>query len=53
MNINFFFIPVEAEHILTHEAELLELPCGLPSPSSIDLGRLDAEESRKIHPPLL
>lgn len=44
---------VEAEHILTHEADYLEMPCGLPTPSSIDLGRLDAEEKVKIHPPLL
>ncbi|KAG7300716.1 hypothetical protein JYU34_015042 [Plutella xylostella] len=43
---------MEAEHIMTHEADLLETPCGLPTPSSIDLGRLDAEEKKKIHPPL-
>ncbi|XP_075985631.1 plasminogen receptor (KT) isoform X2 [Anticarsia gemmatalis] len=46
-------IRMEAEHIMTHEAESLEWPCGLPTPSSIDLGRLDVEEKKKIHPPLL
>ncbi|KOB69078.1 Transmembrane protein-like protein [Operophtera brumata] len=46
-------IRMEAEHIMTHEADYLEMPCGLPTPSSIDLGRLDAEEKKKIHPPLL
>ncbi|KAG6460616.1 plasminogen receptor (KT) [Manduca sexta] len=46
-------IRMEAEHIMTHEADSLEWPCGLPTPSSIDLGRLDEEEKKKIHPPLL
>ncbi|KAL0811712.1 hypothetical protein ABMA28_009156 [Loxostege sticticalis] len=46
-------IRMEAEHIMTHEADMLEWPCGLPSPSSIDLGRLEDEEKKKIHPPLL
>uniref|UniRef100_A0A2A4IZV3 Plasminogen receptor (KT) n=1 Tax=Heliothis virescens TaxID=7102 RepID=A0A2A4IZV3_HELVI len=46
-------IRMEAEHIMTHEADYLEWPCGLPTPSSIDLGRLDVEEKKKIHPPLL
>lgn len=44
---------VEAEHIMTHEADSLEWPCGLPTPSSVDSGRLDEEEKKKIHPPLL
>lgn len=38
---------------MTHEADMLEWPCGLPSPSSIDLGRLEDEEKKKIHPPML
>ncbi|XP_026728413.1 plasminogen receptor (KT) [Trichoplusia ni] len=46
-------IRMEAEHIMTHEADSLEWPCGLPTPSSIDLGRLDVEEKKKIHPPLM
>ncbi|KAJ8710294.1 hypothetical protein PYW07_009660 [Mythimna separata] len=46
-------IRMEAEHIMTHEADSLEWPCGLPTPSSIDLGREDVEERKKIHPPLL
>ncbi|XP_026332767.1 plasminogen receptor (KT)-like [Hyposmocoma kahamanoa] len=46
-------IRMEAEHIMTHEADMLEWPCGLPSPSSIDLGRLEDEEKKKIHPPML
>lgn len=46
-------IRMEAEHIMTHEADMLEWPCGLPNASSIDLGRLDEEEKKKIHPPTL
>lgn len=46
-------IRMEAEHIMTHEADYLEWPCGLPSVSSIDIGRLEDEEKKKIHPPLL
>ncbi|CAG5026660.1 unnamed protein product [Parnassius apollo] len=45
-------IRMEAEHIMSHESDMLELPCGLPTPSSVDQGRLDAEEKKKIHPPL-
>ncbi|XP_026483289.1 plasminogen receptor (KT) [Vanessa tameamea] len=43
---------MEAEHIMAHESDLLEVPCGLPTPSSIDQRRLDQEERSKIHPPL-
>ncbi|CAH0717688.1 unnamed protein product, partial [Brenthis ino] len=43
---------MEAEHIMTHESDMLEVPCGLPTPSSIDQGRRDEEEKQKIHPPL-
>ncbi|XP_034826172.1 plasminogen receptor (KT) [Maniola hyperantus] len=45
-------IRMEAEHIMTHESDMLELPCGLPTPSSIDQGRMDEEEKKKIHPPM-
>ncbi|CAH0696384.1 unnamed protein product [Spodoptera exigua] len=45
-------IRMEAEHIMTHEQDSLEWPCGLPTPSSIDLGRLDVEEKKKMHPSL-
>ncbi|OWR49766.1 hypothetical protein KGM_200757 [Danaus plexippus plexippus] len=45
-------IRMEAEHIMTHESDMLELPCGLPTPSSLDQGRLEEDERKKIHPPL-
>ncbi|CAH2057063.1 unnamed protein product, partial [Iphiclides podalirius] len=45
-------IRMEAEHIMSHEADALELPCGLPTPSSVDQGRMDVEEKKKIHPPM-
>jgi hypothetical protein len=32
------------------EDDLLELPCGLPSTSSLDLGRLHEEEEKRFHP---
>lgn len=44
---------LEAEHIMTHESDMLEIPCGLPTPSSIDQRRVTEEEKQKIHPPLL
>lgn len=40
----------EAELIMQFEPELLELPCGLPTASSIDQARLDAGEKKKLHP---
>ncbi|KAI5631125.1 plasminogen receptor (KT) [Phthorimaea operculella] len=46
-------IRMEAEHIMTHEADSLEWPCGLPSASQIEFGRIDDEEKKKIHPPML
>jgi hypothetical protein len=41
---------VEAENIMQFEMDLLELPCGLPSASSIDQARLDNDEKKKLHP---
>ncbi|XP_047115207.1 plasminogen receptor (KT) [Schistocerca piceifrons] len=40
----------EAEMIMNHEADLLDLPCGLPSVSIIDQARLDDGEKKKLHP---
>ncbi|CAK1543512.1 unnamed protein product [Leptosia nina] len=45
-------IRLEAEHIMTHESDMLKVPCGLPTPSSIDQGRMVEEETKKIHPPM-
>ncbi|KAJ3623098.1 hypothetical protein MTP99_019352 [Tenebrio molitor] len=43
-------ILVEAEHIMQFEQDLLALPLGIPSASSIDLGRLQKDEQKKLHP---
>ncbi|XP_077303032.1 plasminogen receptor (KT) [Arctopsyche grandis] len=43
-------IQQEAENIMQFEPEILELPCGLPTASSIDQARLDVEEKIKLHP---
>lgn len=40
----------EAEMIMQFESDLLELPCGLPTASSIDQARIDAGEKKKLHP---
>lgn len=40
----------EAEMILEHERDLLEMPCGLPTVASIDAARAELEEERRIHP---
>ena len=40
----------EAEMIMQFEPEMLELPCGLPTPWSIDEARLEADEKKKLHP---
>jgi len=45
-----YFSTVEAENIMQFEMDLLELPCGLPSASSIDQARLDNDEKKKLHP---
>ncbi|XP_066998364.1 plasminogen receptor (KT) [Anabrus simplex] len=43
-------IRVEAENIMQYEADVLELPCGLPTASTIDQARLDNDEKKKLHP---
>ncbi|RZC39467.1 plasminogen receptor (KT) [Asbolus verrucosus] len=43
-------ILVEAEHIMQFEQELLALPLGIPTAASIDLGRLQKDEQKKLHP---
>ncbi|XP_018578237.1 plasminogen receptor (KT) [Anoplophora glabripennis] len=45
-------IIVEAEHILQFENDLLALPLGVPTASSIDLKRLQNDEQKKLHPVL-
>lgn len=40
----------EAEMILQNEPELLEWPRGLPTVSSIDQARVEAEIEKKLHP---
>ncbi|GLH08193.1 SFRICE_001354 [Gryllus bimaculatus] len=40
----------EAENIMQFETDLLELPCGLPTASTIDQARLDTDEKKKFHP---
>lgn len=39
-------IKAEAEMIMEHEHELLQLPAGLPSVASIDAARVELEEER-------
>lgn len=39
-------IHAEAEMIMEHEKELLDLPCGLPSIASIDAARVELDEER-------
>lgn len=41
---------LEAENIMQFETDLLELPCGLPTASTIDQARLDNDEKKKFHP---
>lgn len=36
--------------IMKNEPELLEWPCGLPTVSSIDRARVNAEMEKKLHP---
>ncbi|XP_038218330.1 plasminogen receptor (KT)-like [Zerene cesonia] len=45
-------IRMEAEHIMSNEADILKVPCGLPTPASIDERRKLEEETKKIHPPM-
>ncbi|CAH1153673.1 unnamed protein product [Phaedon cochleariae] len=43
---------MEAEHILQFESDLLSLPLGVPTASSIDLKRFENDEQKKLHPVL-
>ncbi|KAL7046550.1 hypothetical protein ACKWTF_002637 [Chironomus riparius] len=44
-------INLEAEMIMEHEKELLELPCNLPTVASIDSARIELDEESRLHPP--
>ena len=43
-------IKAEAENILMFERDLIEIPSGLPTVSSLDVGRMKQEENSKYHP---
>ncbi|KAK9892409.1 hypothetical protein WA026_019860 [Henosepilachna vigintioctopunctata] len=43
-------ILVEAEHILQFEPELVQIPLGVPTAASLDLGRVESEDQKKYHP---
>ena len=43
-------IKAEAENILMFEKDLIEIPSGLPTVSSLDVGRMQQEENAKYHP---
>ncbi|CAB3372455.1 Hypothetical predicted protein [Cloeon dipterum] len=43
-------IRTEAENIMQFEEEILDLPCGLPTTSSLDLARMQEEEEKRFHP---
>ena len=45
-------IKAEAESILMFERDLIDMPSGLPTVSSLDVGRMQQEESAKYHPPI-
>ena len=45
-------IKAEAESILMFERDLIEMPTGLPTISSLDVGRIKQEENQKYHPPI-
>ena len=45
-------IQAEAESILMFERDLVEMPGGLPTVSSLDVGRMQQEENAKYHPPI-
>lgn len=42
-------IKVESENILMFEQDLVESPLGLPTISTLDVGRLQQEEKSKYH----
>ncbi|KAL3271689.1 hypothetical protein HHI36_022162 [Cryptolaemus montrouzieri] len=43
-------ILVEAEHILQFEPEIVQLPLGVPTAASLDLGRAESGDQKKLHP---
>lgn len=45
-------VKVEAEHIMQFEQDLLSLPLGVPTPSSIDIARMQTDDHKKLHPML-
>ena len=45
-------IKAEAESILMFERDLIEIPSGLPTVSSLDVGRMQQQENAKYHPPI-
>ncbi|XP_030756334.1 plasminogen receptor (KT)-like isoform X2 [Sitophilus oryzae] len=45
-------ILIEAEHIMQFEEDLLSLPLGVPTASSIDLKRMQNDEQKKLRPHL-
>ena len=45
-------IKAEAESILMFERDLIEIPSGLPTLSSLDVGRMKQEENARNHPPI-
>lgn len=45
----FHFTLGEAENIINYESELLELPCNLPSLSTIDQARQIRNDQLKMH----
>merc|ERR1719436_1993261 len=45
-------IKAEAENILMFERDLIEIPSGLPTVSSLDVGRMQQEEKARYHPPI-
>jgi len=42
-------IKAEAENIMQYERDLIEIPSGLPTLSSIDAGRIRAQDEKKYH----
>ena len=46
------FLPIIWLNILMIEKDLIEIPSGLPTVSSLDVGRMQQEESAKYHPPI-
>jgi hypothetical protein len=43
-------INLEAEMIMEHEKDLLQMPCGLPTVAELDEARIELEEEVRMHP---